>query len=554
MEEKKLKFGILCNGLSFQQWQANAIKGLVEHPSFELSLLIINGNPAEKKSLSKKIFSRTLFFTQYETRFLKIPAKQAVDMQDLLEDVPQITITTLNKGKYSQYFQDDDLAEIKAKELDFIIRFGFGILKGEILTAAKYGVWSYHHGDEQKYRGGPPGFWEIYNGSKTTSVILQQLTPALDGGKVLKKGTFKTIYNSYPVQLDEILRHSSGWIQQVGLQILEGQLEPEKIPPAGAKGKLYKAPGNVTFLIFLLKLWCNKLDFKLKALFRVELWNIARAHTPIKDIINNTPLSLQWFPTKDEKKFHYRADPFVLNTNENTRLFFEKYEYKSGEGHIAGMDYNPATEVFGEETIALKTGFHLSYPSVFCFEGKNYCLPESYKSNNLDLYEINTDYSLQKIATLIHDIQAVDPTLLYHNRKFWLFLGQHKNAPNAQLYVYYADTITGPYHHHLLNPVKTDIGSARPAGSVFEFEGKLIRPAQNCSNTYGGSLVFNHITKLTETEYEENFLTEIKPTDKVYNKGIHHICMARDIVMVDGKRYIYSLKAALKRLLGTQKG
>lgn len=554
MKEKKLKFGILCNSLTLQQWQANAIKGLIENPAFELSLVIINGNPVEKKSLRKKIFTRTLFFTQYETRFLKIPAKQAVDLEGLLAKVPQIKVTTNKKGKFSQYFKNEDIAEIKAKELDFIIRFGFGILKGEILAAAKYGVWSYHHGDEQLYRGGPPGFWEICNGSKTTSVILQQLTPALDGGRVLKKGTFKTVYNSYPVQLDEILRHSSGWIQQVGLKILEGQLEPEKINPAGAKGKLYKAPGNIAFIIFLLKLFWNKLDFKLKELFRVELWNIARVHTSIEDIINNTPLSLQWFPTQDEKKYRYRADPFVIKTNGNTRLFFEKYDYKSGEGHIASMDYSPANGIYGAETHALKTGFHLSYPSVFSHAGRNYCLPESFKSNSLDLYEVLNDYSLKKIATLLPDIEAVDPTLFYHNQKFWLFCTLNTNAPNAQLYLYYADTITGPFYPHLLNPVKTDISSARPAGSIFDFEGKVVRPAQNCSITYGGSLVLNHITKLTETEYEENFLTEIKPTDKVYNKGIHHICVANGIVMVDGKRYIYSLKAALKRLLGTQKG
>ena len=31
-------------------------------------------------------------------------------------------------------------------------------LRGEI---ARHGVWSYHHGDNRFYRGGPPGFWEV---------------------------------------------------------------------------------------------------------------------------------------------------------------------------------------------------------------------------------------------------------------------------------------------------------------------------------------------------------------------------------------------------------
>jgi methionyl-tRNA formyltransferase len=47
------------------------------------------------------------------------------------------------------------------KELGVLLRFGFNILSGEILTVARYGVWSYHHGDNDYYRGGPPHFWEL---------------------------------------------------------------------------------------------------------------------------------------------------------------------------------------------------------------------------------------------------------------------------------------------------------------------------------------------------------------------------------------------------------
>ena len=38
-------------------------------------------------------------------------------------------------------FPDDALERIREKKLDVLIRFGFNILRGEILTAARYGVW-----------------------------------------------------------------------------------------------------------------------------------------------------------------------------------------------------------------------------------------------------------------------------------------------------------------------------------------------------------------------------------------------------------------------------
>jgi len=44
-----------------------------------------------------------------------------------------------------------------------------------------FGVWSWHHGDEDKYRGGPPAFWEIVNADPVTGALLQRLTERLDG-------------------------------------------------------------------------------------------------------------------------------------------------------------------------------------------------------------------------------------------------------------------------------------------------------------------------------------------------------------------------------------
>src|SRR6266567_2602478 len=66
------------------------------------------------------------------------------------------------------------------------------ILAGEILTAARYGVWSYHHGDNDFYRGGPPHFWELCERAPLSGVILQVLTEELDGGVVLCKSLFAT--------------------------------------------------------------------------------------------------------------------------------------------------------------------------------------------------------------------------------------------------------------------------------------------------------------------------------------------------------------------------
>ena len=55
-------------------------------------------------------------------------------------------------------YKNSDLEKIKKLHLDLLIRGGSGILKGEILNICRLGIISFHHGDNNLNRGGPPGF------------------------------------------------------------------------------------------------------------------------------------------------------------------------------------------------------------------------------------------------------------------------------------------------------------------------------------------------------------------------------------------------------------
>ncbi len=545
MSDKKLKFGILCNSLNFQQWQATAIHHLLNDPHFELELIVINNNPIVKESYFKKIFSSTLLFRQYETRFLKVEAKKPVTLDARINSVDTLKVKTINKGKYSQYFQETDIKEIENKNLDFLIRFGFGILKGDILNAAKYGIWSFHHGDEKEFRGGPPGFWEILRNKSTTSCILQRLTPTLDGGIVLKKGTFKTTNHSYSYHLNTLFTHTAIWIKQVGLDILYNNKPIEVETDIKEPLPLNKAPKNLTFILFLFVLFRNKLKFWFTSLFQVEIWAVGILKNKKEELFSNVPLQAQWLD--DDKKLSYRADPFITTINNHQVIFFERYNYTNHKGHIAATIIDGAN--VNEQEI-LKTNSHYSYPFIFKNKEQLYCVPEGYMEKAAKLYSIGENLKLASKKTLLPRIEAIDTSILFYNNKYWLFCTINKWLHNAQLYIFYSDSLDDEFTPHLLNPVKTDIASARPAGSFFEYEGNIIRPSQNCSETYGGSLMLNKISKLSETEYKEELIKELKPFDKQFDKGFHHISMDGDTIAIDSKKYIYSLSQAFKRMFG----
>ena len=177
-------------------------------------------------------------------------------------------------------FPPEAVQAVKERQLDVIIRFGFNILRGEVLTSAKYGIWSYHHGDNHYYRGGPPCFWEVYERNQLTGVILQVLTEELDNGKVLSKGMFATTKgvsharnhaapywgaSTFLIQnLWEL--HQGGW----------SYLEQRMFPPAPYLGrkKLYVKPTNIEMLqwgpVVLGELWRHLTKGSV-----VEHWRIA---------------------------------------------------------------------------------------------------------------------------------------------------------------------------------------------------------------------------------------------------------------------------------------
>ena len=118
------------------------------------------------------LFGRNTLWHVYKRLFVagRLQSAKRVNMSEELGDLPVLSCKATLRGKYSQYFTDGDVAAIRAHNLDFIIRFGFNIIRGEILRTAKYGVWSYHHDDLNKYRGSPACFWELYFGDPVTPV------------------------------------------------------------------------------------------------------------------------------------------------------------------------------------------------------------------------------------------------------------------------------------------------------------------------------------------------------------------------------------------------
>lgn len=538
-----IRVAVLTRGDSLESWEVDAIRAVRELPFVEIVMEIVDGTPTEKKSFVSRVANykwKRLFWNRWFRKYGKVNATEVIETASVFHAVPRFPMIPDLKGKYSQYFSTDDIAKIKAYAPDVILRFGFNILRGEILTVAKYGVWSFHHADHEKIRGGPAGFWEYILGHTVTGAILQRLNEKLDDGIVLRCGYWPLVKHSFRENLDTLLKSTSPWIANALTEIhLHGKVETRHIgKDSSSKAPVYYYPGNFRMIQFWFKLLGNKLSFHWNNLFCPETWRIGIVDQSMTDVIENGIRSTpKWIAA--EKKSDYLADPFSVSLNGKSVILAEHYSYGELKGKIVNVETKESV-LSGEH--------HFSFPFPVNVDEEICLLPECSEVKHCSLYRMKSN---EPFVTLVHE-PLVDPVLFQHNGKWWLFANHLNMENNSALFIYYSDDIRGEFKPHRLNPVKTDIRNSRSAGPIINANGKLLRPAQDSSGTYGGAIVINEITELTTDSFREHEFKRINPqSDWAYNEGIHTLSpYGHERTLIDAKSFRFNFanfRAQLKR-------
>jgi hypothetical protein len=232
------------------------------------------------------------------------------------------------------------------------------------------------------------------------------------------------------------------------------------------------------------------------------------------------------------------ADPFPLRLNGRDFLLFEELLFADDVGYLSVLELGPDGPI-GEPTTVLKRPFHLSYPFPFEYGGQWYLLPEMALEGRLELYRaVRAPYEWVLDRVIMEGPMLMDATLQEIDGRWWLFASEYREGlqPWTDLLLFHADSPFGPWTPHPRNPVVSDVRSARPAGRLFREDGAWIRPAQDCSRSYGGAITLRRITTLTTTDYAEvgaGYLAAIAG-----RKGPHTLNAHRGLSAIDLKRRI----------------
>jgi hypothetical protein len=538
-----LKFAVMCAESRLQRWQAECVRHLVAS-GIAAPVLTISETAASREGSSD---AHTWLFRAWRRAIVmpRAAALSPVERIEELEAIPRILCHLARQGEFS-VLADEDLDRIAGYDLDFILRFGSGALAGAVLTLPRWGIWSYRHGAGPG-QGGPLS--RAADPEDRTAVRTVALIRDGDGsraGAVLHQGSFREEATEART-LDAALLGSADWCARAACELALGQtarFEREERRPALSDATQVTAPlpapeavpRNGSFLVQLAGRSGVLVQKVLRKLFFREVWSIGCVSEPFDKLLERgRPREVRWYPVAPGGDFI--ADPFCLEGEGEVQVLAEYFDAGRRKGRIVATRFREGAFLPGAITI-LDLPEHLSYPFLFRWRGDTWMMPEVAESGQIRLYRWDAASSGWSEAAKLLDFPGLDSTLFEHEGRWWLFCTRLGHISEYKLHAWHAPTPLGPWTPHALNPLKCDVHSSRPGGRPFIHNGKLYRPAQNGARTYGGALTLNWVRQLTPTVFEEEVAGALRPDpDGPYPDGLHTLCIAGAMTLIDGKRY-----------------
>ena len=545
----KKQVGIIVDSFSVSQQIWELIQFSKSAKNYEIKTLIINNVAHNNTNLISKIISRIkrrgfkkflsiLIFKavcKAESIFVKKNSKfhKFYNRYDLEKaGFNFITVNPIvSKSGLVYRYDSNDLDNIRKLNLDSMIRAESGILRGDILNICPNGIISFHHADNLVNRGGPPGFWEVYEKNPRTGFIVQRLKDELDGGDVLYKGYISTSW-FYSLNLAKLYEISNSFFHEVLEDITSIKPKLEVYSKAPYSHRLYIAPNLFQIANYLLKtlfILVDKIFRKIQG--KAFRWGVAYQFS---NSWNDVTL---WRSQKiTNPKNRFLADPFVFKKDDIHFCFVEDYDYRSKKGSISA--YKISTSGHERVGTILDEDFHLSYPYIFEYGDDIFMCPETHEKKEIRIYkclEFPNKWEFHK--TLMRNVSAVDTNIFEHNGMWWLFTNFEKSVVEdheCQLHIFYSDNpLTDQWHAHDANPVIFDPLVARNGGMIFDGK-EIYRVFQRQGfDMYGEACGIAKIINLSATDYKEEVCATIEPEFFNDIKGTHTYNFNSNLIALD---------------------
>lgn len=227
------------------------LKAAEECDSYRITDVFVETNQTKQRSLIEKLrrsvkydgigatCSKMIRRKEYPTGLLHADSlKEYCTLKD-------ISFNTIEKF-HSALFK----SKLRESRPDLGVLFGTNIIKKSVYQIPRLGSVNIHRGKIPYYRGGPPVFWELFNGETEVGITAHFVAPAVDTGEIIIQETvpLKYDYEKYGPDIDtfleefgETMRKSAAEITARAVEaVANGSAKP--VTPDLSLGQRYRIP------------------------------------------------------------------------------------------------------------------------------------------------------------------------------------------------------------------------------------------------------------------------------------------------------------------------
>lgn len=270
--------------------------------------------------------------------------------------------------------------------------------------------------------------------------------------------------------------------------------------------------------------------FERTALY-AESWNVAWRKKATGSILTDLETK---FNIIENSVRYWAADPFLFKYEGDIYIFAELYDYSKCRGGLGYCRWNG--NGFGKWKKVISEPYHLSYPFIFEIDGEIYIMPESGENHSLYLYQaVSFPDIWKRKKTIRKNVIYGDTTpFIWNDHRYALAYDVH-DIHDYKLVLLDLENYKNDYI--IDNLRKPEL--RRPAGKMFNVMDTFVRPAQNCVDDYGKSLVFYRY-QIGKKGYEEEMILERMPEELKFSRdilldGMHTYNSIDDFEVIDIK-------------------
>jgi hypothetical protein len=467
---------------------------------------------------------------------------------DLVGSLPSVEVPAVEASDAGvEPLGVEPLADRVAREgLDVVVDLATFPVPSSVGSVVRAGVWAFRAAGDDRAE------FEMLSGASATSrVSLVRRADDVHPGRTLATSTFASDAGSvarYRAQAYFGATH----LVVAELRRLHDGVEPVHEEP-GDEHPLPRAastpPASADVIRWIMPLVARKAVDRVTDVFHanteVQHWQVGYRTRPPASGDGAGPLDLTTFTWIDAPDGRFYADPFLLERDGRTWMFIEDCSYASKRGTIAVAEVQDDGRV-APFTEVIRSDGHLSYPYVFEADGEVFMIPESSAESEVRLYRATSFPFRWELTRVLHRGRAVDTSVVRHDGRWWFFTTLVEPRGHASMMMLFSsETLDGGWSSHPMNPVSRDVRNIRGAGAIRPTAGRLVRPSQDCSRSYGYAFSWKAVDVLDEGAYHEQTLGRVEPCERLGMTATHTYNASARWETVDG-RFIRSARTVAR--------